>query len=1009
VSIPLVSPIFIGRAEEFGDLLTALDRALAGEPGLMVIGGEAGVGKTRLIEEIAHRAATSGMRVLSGQCVELGAEGLPLAPLVDALRTLVRSTPPPALKALLGPARRELSRLLPDLDPESAEQPASEATKPSGLLELVLGVVQRLAAAQPLLLIIEDLHWADQSTLDLIAHLVRALRDTPALIVVTFRSDEMHRRHPLRPLLTSWERARAVRRVELRRFERAEVAAQLKAIQGTAVAPRLVDLIFERSEGNAFLVEEVWGVVHGGGDVMSLPPSLRDVLLARVDGLSPAARQVLQTAAVAGRFVSHRLLAAVAQTDETQLLEALRETVESHVLVVDKAGPGYAFRHALGREAVYDDMLPGERGLLHSAYGAALAERPELGGDPASALAAQAHHWYAALNLPRALQASVAAARQAAAAYAPAEAVQHLERALQIWPQVTDAEQLTGLDAVEVLRLTADAAYHSGALDRAVSLVERALTQLGTDGDPVRRALLLDQLAGCFRGLGHDAKSTAALQSALALLPDEPPSTALIAILASLGSALLRAGNMAEAAAAATRVIDNAPALGAGAQEAEARITLGVARTYLGVVDTGLDELRAGLALAVELNSTDNALRGYTNLSDVLEMLGMHQEAAATARDGVALAEQIGATRTFGAFLAGNIAEPWFRLGRWAEADRIAVDALASEPEGMFAATLFEIRGQMAALTGRYDEAEALAARARALVQDSTDEQFGPGLTFTEAEVARARGDLEAAQRILAAALPENAGEMSTPAGNALFVRYVWPLVWLASRVAAEQAQHAQDRRLPPPVPVLAQVSEGLADRLPATTAPNRAYRALVAAEHSRRHGRSDVDAWSSAVDAGRAAGEPYLLAHALFGLAAALFAISAREDGEAAVREASALARHIGARPLAADVAALARRARVELETPDAVHPIDPTDTKPPVDRDGLARFGLTAREREVLILVAEGLSNSQIGGRLFISPKTVSVHVSNLLAKLGVSGRTEAAALTHRLTSFSSKNSGT
>ena len=319
------------------------------------------------------------------------------------------------------------------------------------------------------------------------------------MLLATYRSDELNRRHPLRPLIASWDRLRTVQHVELRRFEPGEVAAQLGAILGTEPAAGLVDLVFDRSGGNAYLVEELAGLVRDGGDPADLPPSLADVLLSRVDALSPEAQRLLRTAAVAGRSVPDKLLAEVAGVGDAEFYAGLREAVESHLLVVDHTGRSYAFRHALTRDAVYEDMLPGERGGLHAAYGEALTRDPDLAGDDAAVPAALAHHWYAALDLPRTLPASIAAARQALTTFAPAEAQRHLERALEIWPRVPDAEERTGLDQAEVASLAGEAAYQAGAIDRSLSLFDQALAGLPAEGDAVRRALVLDRRARTLR------------------------------------------------------------------------------------------------------------------------------------------------------------------------------------------------------------------------------------------------------------------------------------------------------------------------------------------------------------------------------------------------------------------------------------------------------------------------------------------------------------------------------
>jgi predicted ATPase len=313
----LVSPVFVGREAELGVLTAAIDAAVAGEPGVVAVSGEAGVGKTRLAEEAADRARRNGARVLTGSCIELGGEGLPFGPLADALRELVRTTEPDELDAFMGPARSELARILPELDPGVA--PATSALGDVGtarLLELILGVVERLADDRPLMFVIEDLHWADRSTLDLVALLVRALRAGRVLVAASFRTDELHRSHPLRPLVSGWERVRSVHRIDLERFGRDDVAGQLEAILGESPSPRLVDQIHERSEGNAFLIEELLAAVQSGADPDQLPPSLRDVLLARVERLTPDAQQLLRIAAAGGPAVSDGLLAAVAGLGE---------------------------------------------------------------------------------------------------------------------------------------------------------------------------------------------------------------------------------------------------------------------------------------------------------------------------------------------------------------------------------------------------------------------------------------------------------------------------------------------------------------------------------------------------------------------------------------------------------------------------------------------------------------------------------------------------------------------
>ncbi|MBP2707466.1 AAA family ATPase [Microbispora sp. RL4-1S] len=1016
----VASPVFVGRQEELASLAREAAQVAVGAVRLVLVGGEAGVGKTRLVEEAAQAAA--GLHVLWGHCVELGPEGLPLAPLVEALRMLARSASPQQLDDWLGPARGPLSQLLPSLDPSAVPGAGHGMGQGAQLPELVLGLIERVSTSRPLLLVIEDLQWADQSTLELLAFLVRGLRDAPVLFVATYRSDEIDRRHPLRPLLTGWERMREVHRLELRRFRPDEVAAQVAGILGRRADTELLDLVVDRSEGNAFLVEEVVRVVRDGGDPEGLSPSLRDLLLVRVEVRSAVAQRLLRAASVAGRQVPERLLAAVTGMEPPAFFTALRELVENHLLLVDEAGQGYTFRHALARDAVYHDMLPGERAGWHIAFARTLSGDARLAPEGALVPAALAHHWLAALDLPSALPALLAAA-EASSAYAPAEELKHLERALEIWPRVPDATTLTGTDVIEVLTSAADAAYNAGSANRAMSLLDQALAELGEGSSASRRALLMERRARALRDLGKEAESLAVLEAAQELLPAEPWTYAHAAVLTSLANTLMRGGNSwRRTQATAEHAVAVASAVGAETEQAEALITLGVTHAYQGDAENGLSTLRAGLRLAEQIGAAETTLRGHANHSDLLELLGRHQDAIEAAKAGLELAARTGTSRTLGAWITGNMAEPMLRAGRWQEAEHAAVEALRGEPEGVFAATLLDFRAQLAALAGRREDAERLAGRAAQLVSASIDWQFRLSLTFTIVECHRLAGDLDTAATTAMEAL-----RATPPVGAA---RYSWPLVWLGTRIAVDRVILARDRRVPDSdAAAMVALVDGLAaiaDSLPTLMSAYRGYAAAAAAERARLAETPAVQEWSVAVDAWRPVGEPYLLAYCLLRLAEALCTANDRQAATTALQDSVRLAAEMGALPLSREAEALARRARLTLvqrddgeaagnETaaggqghdergPDenASHAGAQGAGRPaaqPENPDPLAHLGLTEREREVLRLLVDGRSNSQIATTLFISPKTVSVHVSNILAKLGVSRRVEAAALAYRL----------
>ncbi len=979
-----MSPVLVGRQAELGSLSSALEHVLAGEQVTVVVGGEAGVGKSRLVHELIDEARAADTRVLIGGCVELDGGGIPFAPVVEMIRALAVDLPAADLDAVLGTARSEIGRLVPELE---EDQPASVGeSEPSRLLELMLGVIGRLSARAPLMLVFEDVQWGDRATLDLLALLIARTSGSRLLLVLTVRSDELHRAHPFRRMTARWEQQRLVERLELDRLGPREVAAQIEAILGERPDGELVEFVAERSEGIPLFVEELLGTVRDGRvDHDYLPPSLRDVLLARAELLSPQAQHVLRVVSAAARWVPDRLLAIVAGLPDAELNGALREAVGQQLLVVDGSGRGYGFRHALARAAIHDDLLPGERTQLHKAYAEAIEDSPDLAGPDLDASSMLAHHWLAAHDLSRALPASVRAGRAAADASAPSAAQRHFELALELWNQVPDAGHRAGIDHPQLLEAAAGAAARAGAVDRGLALVDQALAEVGYGGALERRATLLVRRAELLNDLGRDDEGLAVLEHAVGLLPPDLPSQVSALVLSSFARALVRVDQIERAGELARRALEAAQAVGATHERLQAQVVLPIAMVYGGGdAEAGLALMRETAEEAERAGLLWTATRAFVNLSDMQLMLGRYDDAAETTDRGLALAEQAGFGRTVGAFMRSNKAEALLRAGRWEEA--MSSTAPGTEAPGVFAGTVLLLRAELHAMSGRREEAEVSLREARRHLRNSSAAQFTLPLAWVQSEMARAGGDLEQAGELIQQALSrEDLGEEE---------RYKWPLRSLGARVEAERVLAARDGGQPtePAERRIAALCEDSQRRL-VLTAGDRGHLGLVVAEHARALRDGEADAWADAVAACRPMNEPYPLAYALLRHADAIAVAGESDAAAVAAREALGLARSMGAAPLLQEVHALVRRARLAVTETGG----DGGAGAPAVP-DELDGLGLTVREVEVLRLVADGLSNSQIADQLFISRKTASVHVSNILSKLGVATRVEAAAVAHR-----------
>ncbi|WP_455432836.1 helix-turn-helix transcriptional regulator [Streptosporangium soli] len=962
MSTHAVSRLFVGRAGELAALERVLAEARAGKSSTVFVGGEAGVGKTRLIREFAGRSGET--RVLVGGCLELGTGGLPFAPFTAVLRTLAREFGRDGISALLpGGTTGGLARLLP----EFGEPDADGAEARARLFEQVLGLLERLAEHQPLLLVIEDAHWADRSTRDLLSFLVRYRRpEVRMLIVVTYRADDVHRKHPLRPLLAELGRLDRVSRLELPRLTRREVVQQAVGILDREPAELVIDTIYARSEGNPLFVEVL---LSGDGEHEALPESLRDLLISSVERLPEETQELLRVASASGARIEHALLAAVAGLDDDALSATLRPAIAGNVLTFDREG--YAFRHALIHEAVHDDLLPGERVRLHTRFAEALEADLELLPAPRGAIEL-AYHWYAAHDVTWALISAWRAAAAARKSAAYDEQLRMLTRVLELWEKVPDAAARIETDHVGVLRQAITVAHLAGEYERGMALAKAALGEIDPDTDPVRAASLLRQRGIVAYDLGR-AGFVDDLRMAARLLPADPPTRLRAQVLENLARVLHEPGEWAEKEALAEEARAIAKQVGDGSTEAQALVTLTWARYRYQDVEGQVGAFAEAHELAARARSYSALQRCAISESDALEGAGAHELAAEVARRGVADALDYGLSRTFGAFLSINLAEPLLSLGRWDEALKVIEHALELVPPPPYRASVLGFAMDIALARGDLDEAEAQFAEALSLLARGTyrAQTVLPNIR-RDVELRWARGRADEARDLVERALREQ--------DLAAAPRYAWPFLVTAARTAS--ALSPALRELAGRLDVQGKVEEAHSLTFAAETA--RADLADLDSAAARDSARA---AWDEAAAAWAALRQPYPQARAL--LAAAEIAVGGGARDEAAVSLAQAweLAGKLAAVPLTRQIADLARRARIPLD--GEREPEEP-------------RLGLTAREHEVLRLVAAGRTNREIAGELFISTKTASVHVSNILAKLGAASRGEAAATAHRMRLF-------
>ena len=1010
------SPVLVGRDEQMAALEAAFASVRQGGPSAVLLGGEAGVGKSRLVSEFGRTAALAGARVLTGGCLALGTDGLPYAPFTAVLRDLVHEMGADAVAAMLpGRTTRGLARLLPELgDPDTGGDPAEARAR---LFEEVLSALEHLTRHSPVVLVIEDAHWADRSSRDLLTFLIgnqRAL--SGLLIVVTFRSDELHRTHPLRPLLAWMDRIAWVERVDLPRLTRHDTGELVVRILGRTPAGDLADALYHRSEGNPLFVEAL--LCCDGELSAQLPESLRDLLLESVRRLPEDTQEVLRVASAGGETTGHALLGAVTGLDDAALTGAVRPAVIANVL--HPRGDGYAFRHELIREAVHEDLLPGEHGRLHSRFAEAIDADPTL-VPPGRAAVEMAHHWHSAHDSAWALIGAWRAAAQAGRAVAAAERLSLLARVLELWEQVPDAAERIGADHTQVLEEATAAANDAGEFERGIALATSAVRELDPATDPVRVAKLLGDRGNFKKKLGRKDYARD-LQEALEYVPADvspPTRVAILLTLAHCPPEITNDRSYAEEALALAR------RTGDEANEANALLTLAMYNADPGQQapsDSGPLELIAQARDMAERRGAEEVLlHAAVNESHLLEGAGEHELAAEAARRATVNADIQLLSRTRGSVLAINQAEPLFALGRWDEALTISTGAMDRylAPGPLNRALLHVITGSIVLARGDLAGAAQSVLTARdALRSARYEDQHQLPLARLEILFALAKDGPAAALATASQMVDRFDLSGSSP-------RYAWPVVVAgagAVLAAARLAGVSRDERLRDEAAAIADRLRTVAEKLETFGPAQRAGRlTFAAADADAAHllaafAEADHPGAGTAGTAGEAAGaageaagllaawdqaaaawaglsEPYPLGETLLHAAEAALACGDRDAAAERLQRAVPLAGGLAAQPLSDQIAILARRARIRLAHDGAVLG-DPGSAA--------GELGLTERELEVLRLVAAGRSNREIAAELFISPKTASVHVSNILGKLNVASRGEAAAKTHTLRLF-------
>lgn len=948
---------FVGRTEELAAFERAVTNARAGVPSVILVGGDAGIGKSTLVAEAAR---SGNVELHLGRCMHLGGEAVALAPLADLLRQIRRSAPEELHETAPSPLTRWLN-------------PAADtAPDARGLFGAVLELVGRVAADDALLVGFEDLHWADVATWDVFEFLARNLVDDHVVLVGTYRTDAIGGHPAQRRRLAELSRLATAHRIDLVGLDREAIAVKVSELLGKPAPPTLVDAVFSRGEGNPFFTDELVAA-HLAGE--SLPAVLSDLIATDIAALDQATQDALAAVAAVGREISHDLLVKISTLDEQELERAVRAAVDARVLVIDAGTGAYRFRHALIGDVVYDDLLPPQRARLHRRIADALQEQP------AELLARADKAGELALHLDRAGDAEAAfaallRAADAAETVAPGLAFAHLQRAFELWEDAPTSA--AGEDRAGRMWQAAELASSSIGNERAVEMGRAAFAE---GPPPQGEAYGHERLGRYLWSSGRLSESRAEYEQAESLLSRAGDPT-VAWVHSGLAQAEVMAAHYDEAERHCQAVFTLVPA------PQDDPSTWVMARRVLGLLRSQLGDPGAGVALCreafVEAPNAQARALSTLYLCTVLLDATNNREAVNLALDGVAVGHLAGLDYSFGGYLDALAARGLIALGRWSEAETLLERHATDQtlPVGLLQVAC--MRALLAARRGNSEATRTFLVDALAQPVDGFHEAVRDAAV---AEINLSLGDWANA------AVAAEHGWRSTPSSVVL---WAGRFAMLTTEAAVEVALDQVARREPIDAPAIAarlrERLDSVADTasLTANGPPpaTKAHLAQAAATLTRLT-TPHADSWAEAALAWTECGDRWRTAVARMREAEAAASSGATARAATALQEAHMTASELGAAPLVAQIGAVSRRTRLSVESP----------TRVTLDDTALEQLGLTARESEVLVLVAAGRTNREIGEELFVSEKTASVHVSNILRKLGVTSRVDAAAVAQRL----------